>query len=228
MMHITEWEACNYPPIMLDSIPRQRWMQRKLRLFAAECCRRIGAGLAAAHPGIPAFVALAEDYADGRVTFADLFAGRPPRTQLSSGVMNPTTWRVNEIQRAAFSLAEDDAWNAAVIACRHAAASAREHRLPDGVDGDAEEQRAQAKLLRDVLATLYRPRPDVAWIGPHFDTITNLAAGIYREHAFGDLPILGDALEEAGCPQEELIAHCRGGGLHCRGCWVVDALLGKA
>lgn len=58
-------------------------------------------------------------------------------------------------------------------------------------------------------------------------TVAALAAGVYAERAFDRLPILADALEEAGCDNAEVLAHCRGDGPHCRGCWVVDLVLGK-
>ena len=44
---------------------------------------------------------------------------------------------------------------------------------------------------------------------------------------FDDLPVLADALEEAGCDNREILAHYRSGGEHVRGCWVVDLMLGK-
>jgi hypothetical protein len=50
---------------------------------------------------------------------------------------------------------------------------------------------------------------------------------MYESKRFSDLPILGDALEEAGCADEVLLAHCRGGGPHVRGCWAVDLILAK-
>jgi hypothetical protein len=53
-----------------------------------------------------------------------------------------------------------------------------------------------------------------------------MAAVIYRERRFGDLGIVGDALEEAGCDDADLLDHCRAAVPHARGCWVVDALLG--
>ena len=55
----------------------------------------------------------------------------------------------------------------------------------------------------------------------------NLAQAIYEERRFGDLPVLADALEEAGCTDADILSHCRGPGPHVRGCWVVDLLLGK-
>jgi hypothetical protein len=54
-----------------------------------------------------------------------------------------------------------------------------------------------------------------------------LAQTIYLERRFVDLPILADALEEAGCNDPEILAHCRAAGPHFRGCWVIDLLLGR-
>ena len=58
-------------------------------------------------------------------------------------------------------------------------------------------------------------------------TISNLAQSIYTDRAFERMPILADALEEAGCNDAAILGHCRGPGPHVRGCWVVDFLLGK-
>ena len=44
---------------------------------------------------------------------------------------------------------------------------------------------------------------------------------------YGGLPVLADPLEEAGCAAADLLAHCRSGGGHLRGCWAADLLLGK-
>jgi hypothetical protein len=55
----------------------------------------------------------------------------------------------------------------------------------------------------------------------------NLAEAIYDDRAFDRLPILADALEDAGCTDADILAHCRGGGEHVRGCWVVDLLTGR-
>ena len=55
-----------------------------------------------------------------------------------------------------------------------------------------------------------------------------LARGIYDERAFDRLPILADALQDAGCEDEQVLAHSRGPGPHARGCWVVDLVIGKA
>jgi hypothetical protein len=54
-----------------------------------------------------------------------------------------------------------------------------------------------------------------------------MAQAIYEGRRFADLPVLADALEDAGCADAALLGHCRGPGEHVRGCWVVDLLLGK-
>ena len=57
--------------------------------------------------------------------------------------------------------------------------------------------------------------------------VVRLAQAIYEERRWGDMPILGDALLDAGCDNDEVVAHCRAGGEHVRGCWVIDLLLDK-
>lgn len=58
-------------------------------------------------------------------------------------------------------------------------------------------------------------------------TIVSLARSIYDGHGWNAMPILGDALEDAGCTNVGVLDHCRGPHLHCRGCWLIDYLLGK-
>ena len=74
----------------------------------------------------------------------------------------------------------------------------------------------------------FRPMDiDPAWLGWNGGAVKKLAQSIRDERRFGDLPVLADALEEAGCTDADILGHCRSGGEHVRGCWVVDALLGK-
>jgi hypothetical protein len=87
------------------------------------------------------------------------------------------------------------------------------------------ERRTQATLLRCIVGSPFR----AAAFDPAWQTLTGLglARAIYDERRFSDLPILADALEEAGCTNADLLAHCRGPGPHVRGCWVVDLVLDK-
>ena len=58
--------------------------------------------------------------------------------------------------------------------------------------------------------------------------MSKIAQAIYDSRSFKRMPILADALEDAGCTDAGLMAHCRGGGEHTRGCWALDLLLKKA
>jgi hypothetical protein len=81
------------------------------------------------------------------------------------------------------------------------------------------------ELVRDVFGNPFRPRAfDPAW---RTAAAVELARSAYDRRDFGLLPILADALQEAGCEDAGVLAHCRAGGPHVRGCWVVDGVLGK-
>ncbi len=65
------------------------------------------------------------------------------------------------------------------------------------------------------------------WMTRVGETARLIAAGVQAEQAFDRLPILADALEDDGCTDAELLAHLRSAGPHARGCWALDAVLGK-
>jgi hypothetical protein len=86
----------------------------------------------------------------------------------------------------------------------------------------------QVAALRDVFGSLFSPvRFDPAWLTWNDGTAQKIAQAIYNERAFDRMPILADALEEAGCTNSDILNHCRQQGEHVPGCWVVDMLLGK-
>lgn len=95
-------------------------------------------------------------------------------------------------------------------------------RLDQAVE---EWQGRGVQLAREWCLEHRIPTPEPRW---RSETVLALAAGIYAEGAFDRLPILADALEEAGCDNTDILAHCRGPGPHVRGCWVVDLILGKS
>jgi hypothetical protein len=83
------------------------------------------------------------------------------------------------------------------------------------------------RLLHDIFGPL--PFRDVA-VNPLWLTsdVLALTRGIYDEKAFDRMPILADALQDAGCDNAEMLTHCRAEGWeHVRGCWVIDLLLGR-
>jgi hypothetical protein len=81
-------------------------------------------------------------------------------------------------------------------------------------------------LIHDVFGNPFRPIAfDAAW---RTDTVVSLAKHIYESRDFSTMPILADALQDAGCNHADVLDHCRDPkGAHVRGCWVVDAVLGK-
>jgi hypothetical protein len=85
--------------------------------------------------------------------------------------------------------------------------------------------RLSCQVFRDIFGNPFRP----AAFAPSWRTSTAaaLAAGMYESRDFGAMPILADALQDAGCDSDDILNHCRGPGLHVRGCWVVDAVLNK-
>ncbi len=93
--------------------------------------------------------------------------------------------------------------------------------------GSKKESKQQASLFRDIVGNPYRSiTRDPAWLT---STVVSLAQQLYTTQDFSPMPILADALQDAGCENEDVLSHCRDEGLvHVRGCWVVDLLLGKA
>jgi hypothetical protein len=90
---------------------------------------------------------------------------------------------------------------------------------------DTPETKILAALVRDTFGNPFRP---VA-LAPEWrtDTVPGIAHQMYESRDFAAMPILADALQDAGCDSADILDHCRGLGPHVRGCWVVDLLLAK-
>lgn len=86
----------------------------------------------------------------------------------------------------------------------------------------------QCALLRDIFGNPFRPvTVEPAWRAWNDGTVPKLAQLIYDDRRVGDLPVLADALEDAGCTHADVLNHCRQPAEHVRGCWVIDLLLQK-
>jgi hypothetical protein len=111
--------------------------------------------------------------------------------------------------------------------CAHDGSFAAVAALPEA-EQEA-ERAAQCRLLRDIAGPrpFRRLRLEAGRRACQNEVPAGIAARIYQERAFDRLPVLADALEDAGCADADLLAHCRGSGEHVRGCWAVDLLLGK-
>jgi hypothetical protein len=92
----------------------------------------------------------------------------------------------------------------------------------------AAERAKLAEVIREVFGNPFRPvLLEPAWVRWKQGTVRKLAQMIYEARVFHHLPVLADALEEAGCTQGDILAHCRRPGDHVLGCWVLDRLLDR-
>jgi hypothetical protein len=228
-----EWLECEDPGPMLAFLSGKA-SGRKLRLFACACCRLIWP----LFPGGPRSweaVSVSERLADGLASAADLTAAR----ERSQGCEASACWpeAIRAAEGAAFSAAQEaHSLTISPVAgwriFRTAGAGAAPIKYTVPAERLVEEQReGQARLMRDIFGPApFRPLPQLnpAWLAWEGGTVAKLAASIYEERAFDRLPVLADALAEAGCDAAELLAHLRGLGPHVRGCWAVDLLLGKS
>ncbi len=82
--------------------------------------------------------------------------------------------------------------------------------------------------LPEVHRVLAGLRVDPEWLHRSDATALGLAEAIRAEGKYGNLPILADALEEAGCDNAEILAHCRERARHRTTCWVIELLLGPS
>jgi carbon storage regulator CsrA len=201
--------------------------ERKLRLFACACCRRIWHLIA--DPEGRRVIEAAERLADGGAAEADRAAAEEEVLALSdrypAGACVAPARRALE---AAVYATVADAHSGAPVSAREATAA-----VPGAAQ--AAERLAQCALLRDVFGNPYRPAAFApAWRTWEGGTVVGLARAAHEErdprHGTLDnvrLAVLADALEEAGCTDEDILRHLRDGGGHVAGCWVVDRLLAR-
>ncbi|MDB5312321.1 MAG: hypothetical protein JWO38_6523 [Gemmataceae bacterium] len=192
-----EWLTCADPMPMLAFL-EDRASDRKLRLFAVVCYRRIRRRLARELDGM--VVDIAARHGCARSSLFRFAVG------------------------AARLLSEDDQERyPAEGACPADLDIVTVARYAQ-FSGD--DVGAQTAAIRDIFGNPFRP----VTVNPSWRTppVLALARHIYADRAFGRLPVLADALQDAGCSQPAVLAHCRGAGPHVRGCWAVDLMLGKA
>jgi hypothetical protein len=96
--------------------------------------------------------------------------------------------------------------------------------------GSGQEHLYHCQLLRDLFGPLpFRPiGVEPSLLRWNDGTVVKVARGIYDDRAFERMPILADALLDAGCDNDDILVHCRReGAVHTKGCFVLDLLLGK-
>jgi hypothetical protein len=183
---------------------------RKLRLFAIASCRQHWTVLSEA--GQEA-VLRAEELADGRLPRSEMEAYRRSARipHWGSDYGNP-----DHLARAVID-------TNALVAAYHAGNISRNLNRP--IPDDLVCYFESAAIVREIFGNPFKP----IVFGRSWRTTTAsaIARQIYDSRDFSAMPILADALQDAGCDNADILDHCRGPGPHVRGCWVVDLVLGK-
>jgi hypothetical protein len=213
-----EWLTCAAPQAMLEHL-RDKATARKLRLFACGQCRQLWSHLSSLRSRRA--VEVSESFADGRASQADLKKAWIKAAAFAEGF------------RKRFRLpAEATGWNSlpethAVHFVVFASGEPCSHVAIYSDDSTAFVGDHWQRVFLDIFGNPFRPVSlDAEWLT---STVVALATGIYAERAFDRMPILADALQDAGCTNEDVLNHCRDTSLtHVRGCWVVDLVLGKS
>jgi hypothetical protein len=223
-----EWLACTDPREMLAALQADGLLpERKARLFAAACCRRIWP-LLDEGPARRA-VEVAERYADGRAEEGELADAASGAEAAPGGTALPEVAVGQAVRSAVFLDAGSAAYYAAFGAC--CGDGGRQFVPLLGAVGA--EQGTQAGLLRDLCGNPFRlVTLSLACLTPQ---VVALAQAAYEQRELpagtldlARLAVVADALEDAGCDQADLLGHLRGPGPHVRGCWAVDLILGKS
>jgi hypothetical protein len=211
-----EWFAATDAAALVSTAERTA-SPRKLRLFMVGVCRR-----GWDRYGIPAVRTMfetAEQYADGAAVGAavDDLRQRTESRWFWGIPVDPLLCPVGQER-------------AAVGAFLTAIANGVSPHTADPASSEEwtrSEQCARARVLRGIVGNPWRPAElEREWLT---STVTLIAKQMYEAREFSAMPILADALQDAGCDNDAVLTHCRDtSATHVRGCWVVDLVLGKS
>jgi len=213
------WVESAKPEWILKAI-RSTVSDRKLRLFAVSCCRRV---LHQVGHEWHAAVEAAESFAEGTVTREQLARTRRRLAYNHRTIIESDNGEISAAKAAVLAALSRQPFQFALDAASLSALSM--YRCTEEDADLAAEQQWQADCLRELVCNPFLP----VVLDPRWQTsaVVALAQAIYDDQSFERLPVLADALEESGCNNGEMLAHLRGRGPHVRGCWPVDRILGK-
>lgn len=220
-----EWLKC-VDPIEMDIhlTDLGQLGDRKLRLFGCACVRDVWDDL----PGdvLRKAILTCERFVEGLATAAELKTARDLADATYQGIgdiiADHSAMAITALCNPSpyFPMGEGSQGGIAAVA-----AEAKSNRRTPFHVALKRARKLHCQLFRDIFGNPFRPvAVDPAW---RTSTVLALAQGIYDERAFDRMPILADALQDAGCDSKDILTHCRGPGPHVRGCWIIDLVLGK-
>lgn len=218
-----KWLTCHDPTLMLYFLGVGA-SKRRFMLFICACERRLRNKPECEQEKTEVM----ERFADGLATVADIVAiskvcgFNDMDVAFVSNRVGEARWAITESLDFAAFVAD------AALQDRVLNTGRKLNNLEEGLAGKIgvnQEKRVQCDLLRDIFGNIFRPVTFLpSW---RTSTVLALATGIYQDRAFDRMPILADALQDAGCDNEDIRNHCRSETVHTRGCFVIDLCLGK-
>ena len=211
---------------------------RKIRLFAIACCRQVPEW--SDDKRILRALGAAEQFANGELTEDELRKQFVVVHRAHNALLNSVRG-LNTKKKRAESLILLSCMSLLIPSPPREKPTAEIQSVVGGLIGDFDDEAEAAlgaavvtrfqilfpQLLRDIFGNPFR---SVAFSSERrTDTAITLASQMYESREFSAMPILADALQDAGCTNEDILSHCRDPKqVHVRGCWVVDLVLGKA
>ena len=229
-MNESKWMSCVEPNEMLFYLRsagenRKKCGRKKLRIFGCYCARRVEGWMSARGR---CWVEMGEKLIDGHRTTGEYDPDEPDFSWFEFHSARRVETSADNAGRLTASRNILVAAMGAAGGALSAIASNAELHHKDVDSLIAAERIVQADLLRDIFGNPFRPSTIASeWLTWNNATVPKLAQTIYDDRRYDIMPILGDALEDAGCTDAQILDHCRGPGPHVRGCWVVDLILGK-
>jgi hypothetical protein len=211
-----EWQECTDPVAMLAHLKRPA-PDRKVRLYAVACCRDLWDLLPgeASRDGVD----WAESFADGNITRDEDYN--------KLNYASEADFLRYSIRQGSRETAEEERQNNELTEVAWFAFSVMwyEHCVPSYENFRKQRKLLSVGLVHEIFGNPFRPVTlNPSWLT---STVVALATGIYDEKAFDRMPILADALQDAGCDNEDILNHLRGPGPHTKGCWALDLLTGR-
>lgn len=232
MMTPAEWSVCDNPDAMLAALANNP-DPRRWRLFVRALLRELGhllpdlhsrrslLALQRADEGDVDLVTLAEARREAVASRHLIYSPNFPH----GGMNRQMRTRIKGVNQALLqaTLPDPEPQDRAI----HVASILRQADTRDR-NWEPRIRSLCCEILRDIFGNPYEPlEVSLAWLNGMGREAVRIAQTIYDDRTFDELPILADALEDAGCPSIALSEHCRETGRHGRGCWAIDVLLGR-